>query len=317
MLNLDQELLDAVLAAAPGGPARTPFARGDWQGIRAYSEAALAHNEATLPEHAEVERRDVFVPSYDEEPVLCRWYEPPGSTTSPGRAAVCYLHGGGLIAGSVELYDRVVAGYVAATGTPFLSVDYRLAPEHRHPTPAEDAFAGLGWLCQQASALGVDAGRLAVMGDSAGGGLAAVTALLARDRGLPLAKQILVYPMLDDRTTEPDPHIAPFAAWSYDDNFTGWQALLGEAVGGAEVPAAAAPARATDLGGVAPAYLEVGELDIFRDETIQYARGLAAAGVSAELHVHPGCPHGFDRVSPTVGVVSRARQERLRVIAAL
>jgi acetyl esterase/lipase len=193
-------------------------------------------------------------------------------------------------------------------------VDYRRAPEHPHPSPAEDSYAGLAWLAAHAPAVGVDAARIAVMGDSAGGGLAAAAALLARDRGLPLARQILIYPMLDDRTTTPDPALVPYAGWSYDDNYTGWHALLGEAIGTAGVPGSAAPARAADLTGVAPLFLEVGELDILRDEGIEYARRVAAAGTSIELHVRSGCPHGFDRFGPAVGVVRRSRADRLRVL---
>jgi acetyl esterase/lipase len=146
-----------------------------------------------------------------------------------------------MIMGSVAGYDRLVAGYVADSGVPFLSVDYRVAPEHPHPAPVEDAYAGLAWLLEHADELGVDPTRVAVMGDSGGGGLAAGVALLARDRGLALARQVLVYPMLDDRTTVPDPELVPFAAWSYDDNYTGWHALLGDTVGGPDVPATAAP----------------------------------------------------------------------------
>jgi acetyl esterase/lipase len=195
-----------------------------------------------------------------------------------------------------------------------LAVDYRRAPECPHPCPVEDCYAGLAWLAGHASELGVDPGRIAVMGDSGGGGLAAAAALLARDRGLAVAKQILVYPMLDDRTTVPDPALVPFAGWSYDDNYTGWQALLGEAIGTADVPETAAAARARDLAGLPPAYLEVGELDIFRDEVIQYARRMAAAGTPIELHVHPGCPHGFDRAAPGADVTRRSRADRLRAL---
>ncbi len=155
------------------------------------------------------------------------------------------------------------------------------------------------------------------MGDSAGGGIAAGVALLARDRGLKLARQILIYPMLDDRNQAPEDALVPFANWTYDNNFTGWSALLGPAFGSDDVPAAAAPSRARDLRGIAPAYIEVGELDIFRLEDIDYARAIAAAGVSIELHVHPGAPHGFERMAPDSDVARRATADRLRVAAAV
>jgi acetyl esterase/lipase len=123
--------------------------------------------------------------------------------------------------------------------------------------------------------------------------------------------------MLDDRNITPDPHLVDFAVWTYDNNFTGWRALVGDGVAGTEIPLYAAPARATDLAGVADAYIEVGELDIFRDESIEYARRVMGAGRSAELHVHQGCPHGFDRVAPNASVTRRARADRIRAIRRL
>jgi acetyl esterase/lipase len=246
----------------------------------------------------------------DGSEVLVRWYSREGMT---GPAAV-FLHGGGMISGSVGLHDRSIAAYVADSGVPILAADYRSAPEHPHPTPVEDAYAGLAWLAAHADDLNVDPARIALMGESAGGGLAAGAALLARDRGLAVAKQILIYPMLDDRTTVPDPALAPPAVWSYDDNYTGWHALLGDAIGTAGVSEYAAPARGRDLADLPPAYVEVGELDIFRDEAIDYARRLLDAGTSVELHVHPGCPHGFEHISAEADVVRRSRADRLRAL---
>jgi len=190
-----------------------------------------------------------------------------------------------------------------------------LAPEHPYPTPVEDCYIGVQWLAEHPSELGVDAARIAVMGDSAGGGLAAAVALLARDRGGPaLSHQILVYPMLDDRNTSPDPEIVPFAVWSYDDNITGWGALLGDAIGGANVTAYAAPARATDLSGLPPCYLEVGQLDIFRDEGLAYAQRLSGAGVTVEFHLRPGVPHEFETYAHATDIACRSVADRLRVL---
>ena len=321
-LTLHPDLPDAAaMVAAAGAAMPPPAARDDWRALRASGEAGLAALEAILPQHSSVVRQDHTVTSFDGEQVLLRWYAPPGrsSTATPGHPgpAVVYLHGGGMILGTVQLHDRHVAAYVADSGVPMLAVDYRRAPDHPHPAPVEDSFAGLTWLAHHADDLGVDPRRTAVMGDSGGGGLAAAAALLARDRGLPLAHQILVYPMLDDRNTAPDPALVPFAGWTYDDNYTGWHALLGETIGAPGVPATAAPARAEDLSGLPATYIEVGELDIFRDESIEYARRIAAAGTSVELHVHPGCPHGFDRLDPTADVVRRSRADRLRVLRSL
>jgi acetyl esterase/lipase len=238
----------------------------------------------------------------------------------PGSAAL-YLHGGGMIIGldrTAAVYDWLAREYVASSGVPLLVVDYRVAPEHPDPTPVEDCFSALRWLAGHGAALGVDPHRLAVMGDSAGGGLAAGVSLLSRDRGgPPIAAQILIYPMLDDRPVSPDPHMAPFLMWTHDDNRTGWEALLGSKAGGDSVSPYAAPARSDDLSGLPEAYIDVGDLDIFRDEDIDYARRLSAAGVATEFHLHPGCPHAFDGLAPGAAVSQRAFGDRARRLRAL
>jgi acetyl esterase/lipase len=309
--DVDPDLL--AYAASMHAPPRTPAPRDDWRALREQAEAGLSLLDASLPEHAEVARVDHTATTPDGTELLVRWYDPDPERAR--NAGVVFLHGGGMILGSVAMYDRLVAGYVAESGVPFLSVDYRVAPEHPHPTPVEDCFAGLRWLVEHADELRVDPARIAVMGDSAGGGLAAGVVLLARDRGVAVARQILVYPMLDDRTTTPDPELAPFAAWSYDDNYTGWHALLGDAVGGPDVPYSAAPARATDVSGLPTTFIDTGELDIFRAECVDYAHRIAATGTSVELHVHPGCPHGYDRMP--IPVAERAFADRIRVLQRL
>ena len=308
----DAELAPIVAAIAANRPERG--SDRDWRDIRSTTEAALTMLRSLTPPTPGVVATDHSVVAADGADLLLRWYVPAGSL--PG-SAVVYLHGGGMVAGSVELSEPKVTRLVADTGIPVLAVDYRLAPEHPHPTPLEDCVTGLRWLVAHASDLGVDPGRIAVMGESAGGGLAAGVALRSRDEGIALAKQVLLCAMLDDRTTDPDPALLPFASWTYDDNRVGWTALLGPSIGSDEVSPYAAPARATDLVGVADAYVEVGELDIFRDENVEYARRLARAGVSVELHVHPGAPHGFDLVAPDSALVRRARADRVRVLQEL
>ena len=271
------------------------------------------------PTDVEVRRYELTVSDGAVLPLT--WYEP----TAEGRtasAAMLYLHGGGMIASleqTAAVYDVAVRQYVSRSGVPALVVDYRVAPEHPHPTPVEDCYAALQWLEAHAAELNVDPTRLAVGGDSAGGGLAAGVALLARDRiGPRLALQLLIYPMLDDRTVIPDPQLPPeFLVWNYDDNVTGWGALLRGASGGADVSPYAAPARATDLTGLPPAYIDVGDLDIFRDEDVDYARRLLAAGVPTELHVFPGCPHGFEMMAGDLPESRQALDSRVRRLAAL
>jgi acetyl esterase/lipase len=143
--------------------------------------------------------------------------------------------------------------------------------------------------------------------------------ILARDRNGPaIARQILIMPMLDDRTVTPDPQLAPFAGWTWDDNRTGWQALLGNAAGGPDTPASAAPARVADLAGLPPAYIEVGQLDIFRDEDLTYALRLGQAGVPVEFHpLHPGVPHEFDFIAFNTTAARRAIADRVRALASL
>lgn len=307
--------LAPVFAATGGSTPPPPAERGDVAALRALSEGGLAMIRDNQPEHGEVSRRDITLRSIDGADVTGRWYT-TGDSSSAG-SAVVYLHGGGMISGSVELFDRTVAAYVADSGVPMLAVDYRRAPEHTHPTPVEDSYAGLLWIHENAATLGVEADRIGVMGDSAGGGLAAATAILARDRGVAVAQQILLYPMLDDRNTSPDPHLVPFATWTYDSNYTGWHALLGDSIGSDDVPPSAAPARVADFEGLPDAFIEVGELDIFRDEAVAYALGLSSAGISAEVHVIPGCPHGFDILTESLPVVRRSRADRVRVLQSI
>ena len=181
-----------------------------------------------------------------------------------------------------------------------LSVEYRRAPEHPFPTPLEDAYAALRWLNDHAAELGVAPDRIGVMGDSAGGGMAAGLTILARERGGPrIARQILIMPMLDDRTREPDPEIASNLLWTYDDSATAWPALLGDATG------------------LPPAYIEVGQIDVFRDEDLAYAIKLSRAGVPVEFHLHPGAPHEFDSIAFGSDVARRAIADRVRVLKSI
>lgn len=268
-----------------------------------------------LPVVDDVLTKNIKVSTEDGSQILLRWYEKRGSR--PG-SAVLYIPGGGMICSGVDIYDRPVSHYVSATGVPFLSVDYRRAPEFPAPTPVTDSYAGLRWLFDNVESLGVDAKRVAIMGDSGGGGIAASLATYARDQRSPaVARQILIYPMLDDRNTVADPEIAPFAVWTYDDNITGWSALLGKEAGGPSVSPYGAAARLENFDGLPPAYVEVGELDIFRDESINYAQRLLAAGVSTELHVHPGATHAFESFVPGAELSVRSAADRHRVLRSL
>jgi acetyl esterase/lipase len=310
--TLDPEVAIALEPMAAAMADKVPPLVGDVESRRPAIDAVMAQTAAAQPMPADVKSTDFQVETADGSQILMRWYVKDDAPPGP---AVLYLHGGGMIAGSVALYEGPVSRYVSNSGVPMLAVDYRLAPENPHPTPVEDCYAGLEWLAKHCGELDIDQARIAVMGDSAGGGLAAAVALLARDRGGPaLAHQVLIFAMLDDRNTTPDSEIAPFAVWSYDDNITAWGALLGDAIGGPDVPAYAAPARAADLSGLPPCYLEVGQLDIFRDEDLAYAQRLSRAGVTVEFHLRPGVPHEFETIAFDSDVARRALSDRLRVL---
>ncbi|MGP3957059.1 alpha/beta hydrolase [Nonomuraea sp. 3N208] len=281
-------------------------------GFRAQINAFLA---AAPPADADVVIEDRHVPGPDGAPdVRVRIYRPAGEGVN--RPALYWIHGGGMIIGVPEIDDAMVIGYVEQLGVVVVSVDYRLAPENPHPAPVEDCYAGLVWTAKAAGELGIDPARIAVGGASAGGGLAAATVLLARDRGGPdVAFQLLVCPMLDDRNITPSSHeFADAIVWDRSANLFGWTALLGDRVGADDVPPYAAPARATDLSGLPPAFIDVGELEVFRDEDLDYALRLSQAGVSTEFHLYPGAFHGFDGMVPDAELSKRARAARLAAL---
>lgn len=232
----------------------------------------------------------------------------PAQATGP-LPCVYWMHGGGLIMGTATREDARFEAWCRRHGVIGVAVEYRLAPETPYPGPLEDCHAGLVHLHAHADELGIDPARIGIGGNSAGGGLAAALALLARDRGsVPIAFQLLVYPMLDDRM------ITPSSAWEVPvwppaSNRFGWSCYLPGIVGSDAVPAHAAPARAADLSGLPPAIVLVGALDGFLDEDVDYANRLMRAGVPTELHVYPGAPHGFDLLMPHSAVSRRARQD--------
>lgn len=210
---------------------------------------------------------------------------------------VYHIHGGGFVMGAAANQEAAHRRLVAELSCIMVSVDYRLAPETAFPGPLDVCYAGLAYVFSHAQTLGIDRATIGVAGESAGGGLAAGLALLARDRGeFPLAFQYLIYPMLDDRTcTLDEPHpVAGEFIWPAASNRFGWTAYLGSAPGGPDVSPYAVPARAADLAGLPPTFIATGALDLFVDEDLAYARRLIRAGVAAELHVYPGTIHAFD-----------------------
>lgn len=237
-----------------------------------------------------------FAEGPDGNTVRLMVYRPAGGAAiKPG---YFHIHGGGYLLGSPEMNDPNNRAIARELDCIVASVDYRVAPETPHPGPVEDCYAGLAWFHRQAAAFGIDANRIAIGGESAGGGLAAALCLLARDRAkLPVCFQYLVYPMIDDRTGTSLHH--PYAGefvWTAQSNVYGWTSLLGHEPGIAGVSPYAAASRAESLAGLPPTFLACGAIDLFIDENLDYARRLIHAGVPTEVHVYPGAFHAFQRI---------------------
>ena len=257
-----------------------------------------------------VATQEIRVPGPGNAPEVTVCLHQPAN--NPNRLpALLWLHGGGYILGNMhqgELFSKML---VNALQCKVVCVEYRLAPEHPFPAPLDDCYAALKWLSTHGAELGIDNDRIAVGGASAGGGLAAGLALLARDRAeVGITFQLLIQSMIDDRNIAPVSDQNPDTLiWGREDNLIGWRSYLGCEPGGKGVPSYASPARATDLAGLPPAFIAVGELDLFLSENLAYGQGLIQAGVSTELHVYPGAYHGFHNLAPEAAVSTRCNSE--------
>jgi acetyl esterase/lipase len=279
--------------------------------IRAMSAQARPDS----PEFPDITVSERFVPGPEGAPDVRVLVYLPASLPRP-LPVLLWIHGGGYVMGSADESDLMAKSTVSAIGCAVVSVDYRLAPETPYPGPVEDCYAALQWLATHADELGIDPQRIAVGGGSAGGGLAAALALLARDRGeVSLAFQFLIAPMLDDRTCvqeQPHPYTGEFI-WTRDANRFGWTSLLGHEPGGPDVSPYAAPARAEQLEGLPATFINVGAIDLFVEEDMEYARRLMRAGVPTELHVYPGAYHGF-RMTANAQVTQEAERDQLNAL---
>lgn len=285
--------------------------------LRRANPAISAPDDGELTRGGRFELDRSAAPGADGAPqvplLICR---PRGRSA---RAVICYLHGGGMVAGDSRNGIDEILDWADGLALAVVSPDYRLAPEAPHPAPVEDCHAAIQWTIARTALLGCPSGRVIVAGASAGGGLAAGAALMARDRGMPSAAGLmLMAPMLDDRNdTASARQMERLGVWDRSSNETGWRALLGDAQGGDDVPAYAAPARAGNLGNLPPTFVDVGAAETFRDEAVSFARRIWADGGDAELHVWPGAFHGFTAYAPEAPVSQRARAARVDWLARL
>jgi acetyl esterase/lipase len=266
------------------------------------------------------EMSDHELTTRDGQPLLVRVYRPKGMS-GESLPFLFWIHGGGYVLGSVALNDDLCANWAVELGIAVCSVDYRLAPEHPYPTPLDGCEDAARWVLDNQESLAVDGNRFAVGGSSAGGGLAAALTKRLSDSGHQARLQLLIYPMLDDREATPSSQrISDTRVWSTQANEIGWRSYLGDRYGSDSLGGDAAPARysVADLAGLPPAYLPVGDMDLFVDEDTAYANALRDAGVAVELHVFPGAFHASNLLAPDNDLSRRwAAEERAALRSAL
>ena len=257
------------------------------------------------------------IPRGDGGEMLVKIYEPV-KRSNDKLPAMLWIHGGGFVMGHPDMDDLLCERFVQTANCVVVSVDYRLAPEHPYPAAIEDCYAGLVWMTAEAPSLGIDVKRVAIAGASGGGGLTAALTLMARDKGGPaIIFQMPLYPMLDNRNETPSSYeiTDSHATWNRTNNLTAWRMYLGEEQDTHELFPYAVPSRADNLAGLPPTYTCIGQLDLFRDETLDYVARLAQAGVDVEMNLYPGSFHCFDVFVPDAEISQRASQNYLDAMA--
>lgn len=298
--------LEALWEALPGGLNGIPDI--------VTRRAAMSASRAAAPK-ADFPNLDVTEQTYagPAGDLTLRLYQPK-SAPSKGPGLI-YIHGGGMIMGDLDSQDENMREAATSLDMPIASIDYRKAPEHPYPAAPEDCYAGVCWVFEHAAELGMDKDNIGLMGASAGGGLALAVALMLRDRGGPKLKYLLpIYPMIDDRHKTSSSHeVVDLGIWDRAGSLEAWGWYLGDT----EPDSYAAPARAEDLSGLPPAYIDVGDLDLFRDEDIVLAQRLSAAGVPVEFHLWTGAYHASELFAPQAALSQRIWATRYAAIRRL
>ncbi|MCG6568277.1 alpha/beta hydrolase [Tessaracoccus sp. ZS01] len=303
-----REVLEQHMRLVPGGvnAIADPVARRE-----ASDALSAAGIEAAGGPDQRVGREDLVVPGLDGDPdVPVRVYRPADAAGPlPG---IFFIHGGGMMMGSVAGEDSTAAVYSLAAGAVLVSGGYRLAPEYPHPAQSRDTYAGFSWMMDNAEALGIDPSRVAIVGGSAGGNLALVTAMRARDDGRPSPQLVLAaYPMLDPTNTTASSHaVTELGMWDRGTNIEAWQWFLG----GAEPDRYASPLLETDWAGFGPVFMDVGTEDAFRDEDLALVAAMVKQGVFVEFHLYPGAYHASEALAPEAELSRRITATRLSAV---
>ena len=297
--------LDALLKMMPGGFNSIPdIVKRRAVVSQLFSGPAQVYNEVTISEYK--------IPGLNKAPaILLRVVTPKnGKDSNP---AIYDIHGGGMIMGDIKSGEASAVFFALKFNAVVVSVEYRLAPENPYPAAVEDCYAGLAWMANNAKMLKIDPEHIAVYGGSAGGGLTLATSLMARDKNFPkICFQMANYPMIDDRNvTVSSQEVSNVGVWDKKANIEAWNWYLG----GKKADIYAAPARAMDLKGLPPTFIDVGEADVFRDEDIEFAQRLIKAGVTTEFHLYPGAFHASEMLSPNADLSKRIKEARYSALS--
>jgi len=312
--RVSPDLLESVEMIRSAGFEVSLQTNEDLAKFRARYKLVGEQMSASLPPIEGVNISEKSVTAEDGASITVRVYRP--SNTADTLPAMLWIHGGGYVIGEAKNDDLIVSGYVKSVGCAVVSVDYRLAPEHPFPVPLNDCYSALKWVFDNSAELMIDPARIAIAGQSAGAGLTAGLAQLARDRNeLQVIFQLLIYPMLDDRNIlQADETIPDTILWTRANNLFGWRAYLGQEPGTDNTPKYASPGRTNTLEGLPPTYMMIGDLDLFLEENIEYAKRLIRAGVPTDMHIYKGAFHGFDSMAPNSGAAQRANADNIMVL---